>query len=251
MAGTLRPDPIEATCPRVVLSGSYRRDPPGLRIAYQQLVAEGCEVMSPLSVEFVDEVDGFVMSAMELSEPPAAIEARHIAALRQADFVWLHVPDGYVGPSAALEIGVAHALGVPVYSASPPSDGNLAAFIKPVSSPNAAVTLARAAGPRVPAAALPDLQRYYAGIVAERGFDKETPQDAVLLLIEEVGELARAIRNSVGLARADAGDSEIADELADVQLYLVHLANLVGLQLAPAVIAKERRNRQRYGRVPA
>jgi NTP pyrophosphatase (non-canonical NTP hydrolase) len=207
--------------------------------------------MSPLSVEFVDEIDGFVVSALEVSESPAEIEARHIAALREADFVWLHVPNGYIGPSAALEIGVAHALGVPIYAANGPSDSNLAQFLAAGATPHEAARAVKEDGPRVPAAALRDLQGYYGRASAERGFDKESPQDAVLLLIEEIGELARSIRTSVGLSRADGDSSDVAAELADVQLYVLHLANVVGVDLAGAVVGKEQHNRRRYGPVPA
>jgi NTP pyrophosphatase (non-canonical NTP hydrolase)/nucleoside 2-deoxyribosyltransferase len=235
----------------VVLSGSYRRDPEGLRAAYDQLCAEDCEVASPLSVDFVKEIDGFVVSALELTESPADIEARHIAALREADFVWLHVPDGYVGPSGALEIGVAHCLGIPVYAATAPSDNNLAQFVVADSTPHLAVAAARADGPRVPASVLCDLQHYYARAAADRGFDEESPQDTMLLLIEEIGELARSIRKSIGLSRADGDVGDVAYELADVQLYVLHLANVIGLDLAGAVIAKEQLNRRRYGPVAA
>ena len=41
---------------------------------------------------------------------------------------------------------------------------------------------------------LTELQQYYQQKAEERGFDDETAQDTLLLMIEELGELARAVR---------------------------------------------------------
>jgi NTP pyrophosphatase (non-canonical NTP hydrolase) len=203
--------------------------------------------LSPASLDFVDEIDGFVFTDGETHDSPAAIEARHVAAIRLADFVWLHAPGGYVGPSAALELGIAHSLDIPVYAAERPSDRALAQFVTEVSTPLDAVAAARRKGVRTPASPLRDLQGYYERVAADRGFDSESAQDAMLLLTEEVGELARAIRQHVGLTRAGAEPGDPGTELADVQLYILHLANITGVDLAGAVVAKEQINHARYG----
>jgi NTP pyrophosphatase (non-canonical NTP hydrolase) len=153
-----------------------------------------------------------------------------------------------VGPSAALEIGVAHSLDVPVLALERPTDPALASFVVEVSSIADAIGRARAAGLRTPVAPLRDLQAYYERVAEDRGFDQESAQDTMLLLTEEVGELARAVRKSLGLARSGTEQTDAAEELADVQLYLLHLANVVGVDLATAVRDKERLNDQRYGR---
>ena len=69
----------------------------------------------------------------------------------------------------------------------------------------------------------------------------------MLLLTEEMGELARAIRKIQGLKR-DGGydDVGLLDELADVQIYLAHLANTLDADLGYAVSQKEHRNQQRF-----
>ncbi len=208
-------------------------------------------MLSPESVDFVAEVEGFALSADEVGEAPAAVEARHIAAIRSSDFVWLHAPDGYVGPSGALEVGVAHSFGIPVWSTTAPADITIREFVQTAVSPEKAVREAAVAGARAPAGPLKDLQRYYGRVAVERGFDRETPQDTMLLLTEEVGELARAVRKAVGLVRAGGDRADAAEELADVQLYLLHLANVIGVDLASAVIDKELINHERYGRVAA
>jgi hypothetical protein len=211
---------------RAVVCGSFRRSQDDLREAFELLRSDGCDVLSPASVDFIDEIDGFVYADGEAEQTPAAIEARHVAAIRLADFVWLHAPDGYVGPSAALELGIAHSLDVPVYAAERPADLALAQFVTEVGTPLEAAAAARQGGARTPATPLRDLQGYYERAAASRGFDRESAQDAMLLLTEEVGELARAIRKYAGLARAGSEPGDPATELADVQLYILHLANI-------------------------
>lgn len=231
--------------PQAVVCGSFRRDQAGLRQAYDDLLSADCVIASPSSLAFVDDVDGFVVTRDELGEAPAAIEARHINAIRAADFVWLHLPDGYIGPSAALEVGIAHTLNVPIYAVRCPEDVALGQFVTVVATPGDAVELARG-NIRTPAGPLRDLQDYYGRMAAVRGFTGETPQDTMLLLTEEVGELARAIRKRVQLVRADQSRDDPGEELADVQLYVLHLANVIGVDLAQAVAAKELVNHARY-----
>ena len=233
--------------PTAVLCGSFRRDRDGLNSVYQALLAAGCHVLSPTSLDFVDEIDGFVFTEAERGQPVGSIEGRHLQALRDCDFVWLHCPGGYVGTSAALEIGVAHSLDVPVFARECPSDATICEFVTVVDGPAIPAAAARKIV-RTPASPLRDLQSYYGRMAAQRGFERETAQDTMLLLTEEVGELARAIRKSVGLARAEASGTETGAELADVVLYLLHLANIVGVDLADAVREKEQRNHARYGR---
>lgn len=234
---------MRRTGPRTVVCGSFHRALSRLQRDHRALLAAGCQILSPVDIAFVAEEEGFVFAAHELGEDPHVIEERHIAALQEADMVWLHSPAGYVGASAALELGVAHALGVPVFSREPPEDGTLRHFVRPVGSVQEAVTESALAGAHTPSRPLAVLQKYYRRIADERGYSDETPQDTMLLLTEEVGELARAVRKTVGLARAGGYGSEgAAEELADVQLYVLHLANILNVPLDAAVADKERQN---------
>jgi NTP pyrophosphatase (non-canonical NTP hydrolase) len=209
------------------------------------LTALGCELLSPSTIDFVAEVDGFALSAGELSHTPEDIERQHLDLMRHADFVWLHVADGYVGSSAALEIGFAHGLGIPVFAAASPSENILASFVQVVVGPAEACASLRRGNSADPGRPLRALQAYYAIAAKRRGYEDESPQDTMLLLTEELGELARAIRKHVGLKRAGDDDANVAEEVADVQLYLVHLANVLGTDLGEAVTTKERLNGQR------
>lgn len=90
------------------------------------------------------------------------------------------------------------------------------------------------------------LQAYVKQTGIERGFSDETAQDSFMLLVEELGEVAKAMRPLYGVKVAD--DSTISDlshELADVLLLLISLSNKLNINLWDAVIAKERKNHTR------
>jgi NTP pyrophosphatase (non-canonical NTP hydrolase) len=91
------------------------------------------------------------------------------------------------------------------------------------------------------------VQEYYRRIAAQRGFEKETAHDCFVLLVEEVGELARVLRKREGLARHHAsGKHDESLELADVLLYVVHMANILGIDLSDAIKMKEEINLARF-----
>jgi NTP pyrophosphatase (non-canonical NTP hydrolase) len=241
------PSARTAHSPRVVVCGTFHRDLETLKRDHASLIEAGCEVLSPTDVDFVAEVEGFVLARHEVAEDPQAVEQRHLEALEQADFIWLHAPEGYVGASAALELGVAHALGIPVFGRDYPRDVTLRRFSEPVKSIEQALLLTDGSRPLAPTRSLDVLQAYYGRVAKQRGYARETPQDTMLLLTEEIGELARAVRKSVGLARhGRSAETNAGAELADVQLYLVHLANVLDIPLAEAVAAKERVNAERF-----
>lgn len=225
---------------RAVLCGSFRRDPTRLTATFDGL-RRHYDLLSPSSVQWEDPAATFVRLPHEAGEQVGEIEGRHLAAIRRADFVWLFAPDGYVGTSAALEVGFARSAGVPVMSDSLPDDPVLASMVTIVGR----LELAGEAvlpDPGIPLAALQD---YYDRIAERRGWDHESPRDTMLLLTEEVGELARAVRRETGLARDGAWTGSAAEELADLQLYVVHLANTLGIDLARSVTEKEAINAKR------
>lgn len=119
--------------PRAVLCGSYTRDRAGLFRVYDELVVTGCQVLSPRRMQFDDDA-AFVRDAAEQGISSRAIEAWHLSAIRQANFVMLHAPDGYVGLSAAMEIGFATAQKCPVFSRTAPQDITLRGLVKVVPS---------------------------------------------------------------------------------------------------------------------
>ncbi|MDB5177993.1 MAG: putative pyrophosphatase [Candidatus Saccharibacteria bacterium] len=90
---------------------------------------------------------------------------------------------------------------------------------------------------------LSEIQAYIAGRTKERGFDKETTQDSFMLLVEEVGELAKALRPLHGIKTAvDSTQSEVEHEAADVFWLLVCICNGLNIDLETALRSKETKN---------
>lgn len=99
-----------------------------------------------------------------------------------------------------------------------------------------------------PEPTLPHLQRYMADVCRERGWDSSSVLETFLLFTEEVGELAKAIRNHQGLFLEEgrnARDRELEGELADVLSYLLDLANRLDVDLEQAFRDKEAVNASR------
>jgi len=225
----------------VVVCGSFRRDTAALEREFQQLREAGCAVLSPRDLDFVAEVDGFVYGQGDLGQTSAEIEQTHLRAMQMSDFVWLHCPEGYVGTSAAMELGFAQALGLRVFSAERPENVAMQDLVFVCDSPGAAARLARKRAD-APSRSLVSLQAYYGRAAHERGWAEETADATLRLLRGEVAELEAALDEN-----AD-DDDDPALELADVLLYVVHLANVLDLDLGRAVRDKERINSERFDR---
>jgi NTP pyrophosphatase (non-canonical NTP hydrolase) len=94
---------------------------------------------------------------------------------------------------------------------------------------------------------LKELQAYLAEVCQERGWTKDSPSEKFVLFIEEVGELAKAMRKTAGLyeERAKQHDMSLEEEFADVLSYLLDLANCYQVDLEKAFRAKEEINQSR------
>jgi len=90
------------------------------------------------------------------------------------------------------------------------------------------------------------LQAYVWQTNIDRGVDLVDPSKKLVLLMEEVGEVARAIRKSVGMGFTNTTKtSELGEELADVQILLLGLASMMDVDMVKAVADKEDKNKQR------
>ncbi len=95
---------------------------------------------------------------------------------------------------------------------------------------------------------LKDLQDYIKTVADERGWDKNNELEIFLLLSEEIGELAKAVRNKIGLyAEKDnkANNDELELEFADVLNYIFDLANCFNIDLEEAFRKKDTINSKR------
>lgn len=118
--------------PKVVLCGSYHRKPADLYRMFRELETTGCRILSPISLNF--DVAEFVRTTNENELSDSEIEKFHLRAIRDADFIMLHAPEGYVGLSASYEIGFASALGKQVFAHEKPTDTMLATRVCTVNS---------------------------------------------------------------------------------------------------------------------
>jgi len=242
--GSRKHVPVESmVTPRgssVVLCGTYRKDPQGLRRTFDNLTELGFSVLSPSNTNIETEKDGFVYMRHETTQSPEQLEKKHLDAIQKADFVWLFAPDGYVGPTGSLEVGFAHANGIPVYSDTPVDDITIKQFVRIVDSPMTVHDQFRRNQVLPPPPAIKSFQHYYRQVALQRGYSKENARDCLLLMVEEVGELARALRKKAKLLRyGKMIDNQEALELADVFIYVVHMANILKVDLSKVVQEKE------------
>lgn len=94
---------------------------------------------------------------------------------------------------------------------------------------------------------LSDLQVYIAQVCEERGWTKDSPAEKFVLFVEEIGELAKAMRKAAGLyeERTKQRTMSLEEEFADVLSYLLDLANAFEIDLEAAFRAKEAVNQTR------
>ena len=93
---------------------------------------------------------------------------------------------------------------------------------------------------------LKDYQNYIHDMVTERGFAKESVPEIFMLMSEEVGELAKAVRKATGIHTDPNSEKyHIAHEAADILMYLLDICNVLHIDLEQAFREKEEINKKR------
>ncbi|XP_039064510.1 dCTP pyrophosphatase 1-like [Hibiscus syriacus] len=99
---------------------------------------------------------------------------------------------------------------------------------------------------------LKDLSNRLAEFAHVRGWDQHhSPRNLLLALVGEVGELSEIFqwKGEVGKGLPNWSDDEkehLEEELSDVLLYLVRLADVCGLDLGQAALTKIIKNARKY-----
>ena len=93
---------------------------------------------------------------------------------------------------------------------------------------------------------LSEVQTYIGKVLELRGFSGQLVQNKVLLLTEELGELAKAIRKyspnaSIDHQRLENYDT-VESEIADVFIVLVSIANKLNINIFECLKGKEKKN---------
>lgn len=96
---------------------------------------------------------------------------------------------------------------------------------------------------------LDQIQNYIKNVIEIRGFGNEPVDKKILLLIEEVGELAKAIRKektnmAIDKSKINNYDT-IENEIADVFIVLNSICNTLDINLFNAFYQKEKINIER------
>ena len=93
---------------------------------------------------------------------------------------------------------------------------------------------------------LREIQNYIWQKNIDRGFSKESAERKMLMLTEEVGELAKAIRGHIGMGFSETtSKNEAAEELADVFIITLGLASTMDIDLLDSLHKKESKNEKR------
>lgn len=93
---------------------------------------------------------------------------------------------------------------------------------------------------------LVDIQAYIKQELSERGFDNETVAQKFMLLIEEVGELAKAARRHANIKLENtATRTNLSEEFGDVLVLCLDLCNKLDINAEDALLDKEKKNKQR------
>ena len=93
---------------------------------------------------------------------------------------------------------------------------------------------------------LQEVQEYIKDVIQIRGFDKQEIEKTMLLLIEEVGELAKAIRKNatdMNIDKNKIGNYDtVESEIADVFIVLNSICNKLNIDLFKCIKDKEKEN---------
>lgn len=96
---------------------------------------------------------------------------------------------------------------------------------------------------------LGEVQEYIRKVIEIRGFSNQSIEQAMLLLTEEIGELAKAIRKEKTTMSIDNNKSKnydtIESEVTDVFIVLCTICNKLDIDLFSSLKEKERENIER------
>ena len=227
------------------ISGSFRKHLRQIRLTIDELHAQGIKVLLPQSTDPIGEDGGFVRLHGDTGSDHQ-IEVKHLSALYRSDILYVVDPEGYLGSSTTMEVGAAIAAAIPILASDPPSDAMLAGFMNLVPASRVSLFL-NDRKTENPPLKLATLQRYIQRMSLVRGFQFESARDLLLLLVEETGELARSIRQDIGLSVdvRQLNRSDASLELADCLVYIVSICNSLGIDIEEALLRKESINRRR------
>ena len=95
---------------------------------------------------------------------------------------------------------------------------------------------------------LNEIQAYIKQVIDIRGFSTQPIEQTLLMLTEEVGELAKAIRKHATNMNVDSNKEykiSIEEEVADIFIVLTSICNRLDINMEEGILNKEKINIQR------
>ena len=97
---------------------------------------------------------------------------------------------------------------------------------------------------------IPQLQKRLRAFAAARDWEKfHTPKNLAMALVAEGGELLEVLQwltDEDAMALGEKDRARVSEELADIQIYLVRLADVMDVSIPQAIEAKLAANAEKY-----
>ena len=235
----------------VAILGSFKQYYPEILATHRLFINDGLQVIFPNQSAILEEGVDFVR--LESDDPiltDIEVETEALRKIGQAKLIYIVAPGGYIGRTVCYEIGRLLGQGKTIYYSEHPKDLPIFVSNKNVLSPEDFSKRAHnnklEAEDYVTPLSLNEYQKWVRRLITERGFDKETVSEVFTLLVEEVGELAKAIRKHNGQkVYTDSKLHDVEEEAADVLWLLLDISNRLNIDLAKAFAEKEIINSKR------
>ena len=168
------------------ISGSIRKFWKEIIKYIKEFEKNGIKILSPKISGAKNIKDDFVYLINDKTKPIETIEKTHLLNISHSDFLFVVNPKGYIGISTSLEIGYALSRGIKVYLLEKPSD----ILLKKYTTYNLPISkiidleIEKKREEINLDENLSILQKYFNRKIKERGFDKETEKDILILILE-------------------------------------------------------------------
>ena len=235
---------------KATISGSFNKYLEKIKEILEEFEDNDIEILSPKLSHIKSNENKFIIFENE-DNCPRELELKHLEAIQRSDFLYIVNPQGYIGNSCAMEIGFALAHNIPIFSLEEPQDFIFSLFVSVVKfTDEIKSTLYKIQNDKSQKFeqnyTLFMLQRATKEFVYEKGFEKETIKDVLLLYIGEVLELIKSIQKSTNLKTKIEKENlkDVENEFADCLIYLLDLANLSDIDLEKAFLNKMKLNKE-------
>lgn len=114
---------------KIVIIGSYGKHFSQILELRDHLINQETEVLVPTGSKVINPGSDFLMLETDPEDAdPKSIQDSVFEKIKEADYIVLANVDGYIGRTAAFEMGYAIALGLPIYTLEPVTDPNIAGY---------------------------------------------------------------------------------------------------------------------------